>query len=229
MDNYNPLEIFQIDLGGYKISTSGQLDGYGYKHINDILDCFRDLIKDDTLSGKVFANGMEWCSGPGYIGFMMMKYGMIHNCVFTDIHEPLSGVVNKSISDNILLLKTRKVEFIHSDNFNNIPKRKFDIIFGNPPHFSFSDDWKPENQEEFDLYDEDRKHLDKDWKIHRDFFSNVSEYLEEDGCILLMENIKGSNLDTFNNMVTENNLRVTQAFPSKEWPEDIWYMKVQHA
>jgi len=229
MNNYDPLEIVQIDLGGYKISTSGQLDGYGYKHINDILDSFRNLIKDDCLAGKVFTNGMEWCSGPGYIGFMMMRYGMIHNCVFTDIHEPLSDVVNKSISDNMLLIKPRKVEFIPSNNFSNIPKQKFDIIFGNPPHFSFADDWKPENQEEFDLYDDDRKHQDKDWKIHQDFFSNVSEYLEEDGCILLMENMKGSNLGTFNSMITENNLKVTQAFPSKEWPDDLWYMKVQHA
>jgi methylase of polypeptide subunit release factors len=229
MNNYDPVPIVQIDLGGYKISTSGQLDGYGYKHINDILDCFRDLIKDDTLAGKLFTEGMEWCSGPGYIGFMMMRYGMINNCVFADIHEPLIDVVNKSINDNMLLMKPRKVEFIHSDNFSNIPKRKFDIIFGNPPHFSFVDDWKPANQEEFDLYNEDRKHQDKDWKIHQDFFNNVSEYLAEDGCILLMENIKGSSLETFHDMIEENNLKITKALRSKEWPDDIWYMKVQLA
>jgi len=221
MDKTDPREIIQVDLEGYLISTSGQLDGYGLKHITDIANSFYTLLK-----GKSVTNGMEWCSGPGYIGFVLLKHNIIKHCVFSDIHKPVSDVINKSIKDNLL---SNRAKFIHSDNFSNIPKQKFDIIFGNPPHFSFADDWKPENQEEFDLYDEDRKHLDKDWNIHRDFFSNVSEYLEKDGCILLMENIKGSNLGTFNSMIIENNLKVTQAFPSKEWPEDIWYMKIQHA
>ena len=221
MDRPDPREIVQVDLNGYSISTSGQLDGYGLKHINDIANSFYTL-----LDGKSVKKGMEWCSGPGYIGFILMKYNIIDYCVFSDIHKPLIEVINKSIKDNCL---EDRSEFIHSDNFNSIPKIKFDVIFANPPHFNFDDKWKPENKEEFDLYNEDRKHLDKDWKIHQDFFNNVSEYLENDGSILLMENVKGSSLGTFKDMIEKNNLKITKAFKSLKWPDDIWYMKINHA
>ena len=168
---------------------------------------------------------LDLFSGTGNVSYEFASRGCL-NLLSIDNNHNCIKFINKTASKLELNIKTKKIDY---KVFLKKNKKKFDIIFGNPPHFNFDDDWKPENQEEFDLYDEDRKHLDKDWKIHRDFFSNVSEYLEEDGCILLMENIKGSNLGTFNNMITENNLRVTQAFPSKEWPEDIWYMKVQHA
>lgn len=219
--NLDPKKVIEIDINDFKIYTSLIFDGYGLLHLEDIVKSFYYL-----LDYKSCTNGMEWCSGPGYIGFSMLSTNIIKNCVFSDIHKPLSKVVNKSISVNSLEDRTK---FICSNNFNDIPKKKFDVIFGNPPHFHFPKGWKPDNKEEYVTYQEKRKFQDQDWKIHQDFFNNVSEYLENDGSILLMENVKGSSPETFKDMIEKNNLKITKAFKSSKWPDDIWYMKINHA
>jgi len=217
----HPEKIIEITIGDFKIFTSGQLDGYGYKHVQDIAGAFQSMT-----NGKKFNNAMEWCCGPGYIGFTLLFIGMIKKCTFSDIHEPISKVINKTIETNNL---SNKSKFICSDNFKNISEQKFDLIVGNPPHFNFTVDKMKQLEENpyWEIYNEDRKFCDLDWKIHKDFFANVNKYLEDDGDILLMENVKGSSLKDFTSMIHKNKLKVVQSFKSHHWQDDIWYIHIR--
>ena len=71
-----------------------------------------------------------------------------------------------------------------------------------------------------------RKYKDKDWKIHKDFFDNVGDYLSKDGIIVLAENVWGSNPNIFEPMLQKNNLKITHDFASKQYPLDMWYLGI---
>ena len=75
-------------------------------------------------------------------------------------------------------------------------------------------------------YDDPRKYKDLDWSIHKNFFNNVNNYLTDDGIIVLAENVWGSNPDTFQDMITDNNLQITHHFVSKQYPLDMWYLGI---
>lgn len=211
------MNLVKLPVGHYHVWTADQLDGYGYKHLEDI------VLNMVRMSGEQPVERiLEWCSGPGYIAFALRTIKYAKEFVLSDIHEPLEEIVNRSITDNGL---EDSMQFVLSDNFKSMPEQKFDLIVGNPPHFNF---FLPDSEEAI-KYEEHRKHMDMDWECHRDFFKNAKQYLAEDGQIILMENVKGSSPSLFYEMLKDHGLRITDHKISKEWPDDIWYLKVQHA
>lgn len=200
-------------VAGLTIYTADQLDGHGLMHISDAVSTFKFFVGD-----RRFKKALEWCSGPGYLGLMLYRYDIADSVVLSDIFEPLANVVNKTIKENCL---ENSIRFIHSDNFKSIDE-KFDLIIGNPPHFNY--DLKI--TEETVHYNEHRKFIDRHWKIHEDFFNNVSHYLDDDGCIILMENVKGSTPETFREMIKNNNLKIKNVLPSCQYPQDVWYCQI---
>jgi methylase of polypeptide subunit release factors len=208
--------IKRVVLGDLSLYTSDQFDGYGYQHINDILGHIVGMS-----GNKPVKRALEAFCGPGYIGFGLKELNYAEEIVLSDIHEPLWEAIGQSINVNNL---QDSVQFIVSDNFKNIPEQKFDLIVGNPPHFNFR-----KLYDEKDLfYNEPRKHVDLDWKIHIDFYNNVKNYLAPDGKIILMENVRGSDPHAFEDMINKNGLRMTDYAISETWPDDIWYIKVEH-
>ena len=133
----------------------------------------------------------------------------------SDIWEPNKPAVLQTILANNL---DHNAQFFLSDNFKEIPKQTFDLIVANPPHFNM-DPYVPH-------YDDPRKYKDKDWKIHKDFFDNVGDYLSKDGIIVLAENVWGSNPNIFEPMLQKNNLKITHDFASKQYPLDMWYLGI---
>jgi methylase of polypeptide subunit release factors len=133
----------------------------------------------------------------------------------SDVWEPNKPAVLQTILENNL---DQKAHFVLSDNFKSIPEQTFDLIVANPPHFN-GDPYVAH-------YDEPRKYKDLDWSIHKNFFDNVGNYLTQDGVIILAENVWGSNPDTFKDMITKNNLKITHHFPSKQYPLDMWYLGI---
>jgi tRNA1(Val) A37 N6-methylase TrmN6 len=211
------MKLVKLPVGRHQVVTADQLDGYGYKHLEDVI-----LNVVDMSGKKPVERILEWCSGPGYIAFALETIGYGKEYVLSDIHEPLIEVVNQSIIDNNV---QDRMQFICSDNFKNMPAQKFDLIVGNPPHFNF---FLPDSEEAI-KYEEHRKHMDLDWECHKDFFKTVKEYLAEDGQIILMENVKGSSPTLFYEMLKDYGLRIANSKTSREWPEDIWYLKIVHA
>lgn len=200
-------------LGKIKLYTADQFDGYGLLTVSD----FISVLKHHYGNHK-FPKAMEWCSGPGYFGFMLYEYQIAQEVTLVDVFPPLEPVVNRTIEDNRL---GNNIKFVVSNNFENV-NEKFDLIVGNPPHFNYD----LEENEETLYYHEHRKFLDLDWKIHRNFFENVGDHLNDDGKIFLMENVKGSDPSTFEEMINENGLKITKSVVSKSFPDDTWYMEI---
>ena len=98
--------------------------------------------------------------------------------------------------DEIEAVKSRKIgldksKIINSNFKNHNTDVKYDLIIGNPPHFTFSPTYGNIDPNEH------RKFKDENWNIHKDFFKTVSNHITDDADIILMENTKGSNLESF--------------------------------
>jgi methylase of polypeptide subunit release factors len=178
--------ILTHPVPGIDVSFTHELNGSG-----DILGAELVEVIQTLYPGRVFNNCLEWCSGPGFLGFSILGNKLCRNLHLSDIYEPAKLIVNKTISDNKL---TDCVNFYLSDNFKNIPTNmKFDLIVANPPHFN-CDPYAP-------LLTDQRRYKDSDWAIHQDFFNNVKSFLTPDGKILLIENIWGCGLTTFEKII----------------------------
>ena len=71
---------------------------------------------------------LDLCTGSGAIAISLAKSIKNANIIASDISEKALEVANKnSISNNV------KIEFIHSDLYQNI-KEKFNIVISNPPY-----------------------------------------------------------------------------------------------
>ena len=202
-DNFTPY----FDTNIY---WTDEIDGCGNTMIDDFLDATSFITKD-----KKFYNTLEWCSGPGFWGFGLLGTGKTEKITLSDVWEPNKPAVLQTILQNNL---DEKAQFFLSDNFTNIPEQTFDLIVANPPHFN-GDPYVAH-------YDDPRKYKDLDWSIHKNFFDNVEKYLSTDGVIVLAENVWGSNPDTFQDMITDNNLQITHHFVSKQYPLDMWYLGI---
>ena len=202
-DNFTPY----FDTNIY---WTDEIDGCGNTMIDDFLDATSFITQD-----KKFYNTLEWCSGPGFWGFGLLGTGKTEKITLSDVWEPNKPAVLKTILQNNL---DEKAQFFLSDNFKSIPEQTFDLIVANPPHFN-GDPYVAH-------YDDPRKYKDLDWSIHKNFFDNVGNYLTNDGVIILAENVWGSNPDTFKDMITKNNLKITHDFPSKQYPLDMWYLGI---
>jgi tRNA1(Val) A37 N6-methylase TrmN6 len=206
-------EIVEVRVDKFLVYSSNKLDGYGYQTAADAVSCINYFSK-----GKKYRHCLEWCSGPGYLGFGTLSQGFTENLTLLDIHQPNKVVVEKTIDKNNL---NNNVNFILSNNFKNHPKDvKYDLIIGNPPHFNFAPTYGNVDPNEH------RKYKDENWNIHRDFFETVGDYITDDADIILMENTKGSSPETFTKMINDSGLQIKNICLSVLYPNDIWYIHI---
>lgn len=125
---------------------------------------------------RKFTNGLEWCSGPGFIGFEIMSREICANFDFMDLHKPALDNVKTTIKNNNL---TQHIECHLVDEIVKLPAKKYDLIIGNPPHYT--DVHFPEQRSSIDCY---RRTMDIDLKIHREFYKNIPNYLTDTGVII---------------------------------------------
>jgi len=202
--------IKKISMGGMTISASDETDGYGVNTVQEAVSVFNYFAE-----GRKFKNALEWCCGPGYYGLGIWKIGLAENISFNDISPLALEVMESTFKDNNL-----SFPFYLSDNFDNIPKQKFDLIVGNPPHFNFTPPGEICSHET-------RKMRDLDWKIHKKFYRQVEDYLTEDGSIMLMENMKGSNKETFQPIWDEYGYEQVKYVPSEVQAGYTYYIEVK--
>jgi len=151
---------------------------------------FNAITKSDIIN-KIQDQGdvLEICSGPGFIGYTLLKYNKANRLVLSDINpEVRDGIETTNRFNNL------KVEFIQSDCYDSMEdSNKFDTIVSNPPHF------KTERPNGYRSSEEKLISLDYDMQFHKKFFESVHRYLNPNGKIVLIENCDG---------VTEEDIRV---------------------
>lgn len=164
--NYKSLEVFYYP----------ELEGDGTNQAAS----FVRFIKE-YFPGKQFDRIFEWCAGPGFIGFSLLKEGIGKSLCLADINPAAIECIKKTIQENKL---HGFVDYYLSDNLKSIPKsEKFDLIVGNPPNYFALN---PKNMAAQKLQ-EDLRPNDKGWKIHKEFYNEIAKYLNQDAYLLITE------------------------------------------
>jgi hypothetical protein len=206
-----PDEIFKIgDINvWYKSELNGGGTGFGQN--------FSKILKK-LYPEKQFQNCLEWCSGPGFMGFRLLHDKICDQLSLFEAYQPVRSVLDKTIKG----LPSRfvdKVRYKISNDIASLPvDSEFDLVIGNPPfynHLTFANS-----------YMDSRKSFDWDWKTHINFFNNISNYLAKDGIILLVESAHGSSPEDFKSIIVSNGLVITNSFavgPIK----DFYFMLIE--
>ena len=178
-------------------------DGGGSKHYVDFLNVIG--------TEKKYNNCLEWCAGLSAIGFSLVDAGIAKNIVLMDIYEPAliraqENAKNNNIIDNVSIRVC--------DTIDSLPNTdKFDLVVSNPPH-SNSDHWIEELYSESTQLEKDwmyRMTVDKDWELHKEFFKNITKYLNPNADLYISEVYQNSH---FVDWAKEVGLNVIEVFPS---------------
>ena len=226
--------IFRVDGSDifYTPETNGGGDYFFGEYLNLVMENY----------GRVH-HLMEWCSGPGFIGYGMMACNVCDHLTLLDKFEPAVEVAKKTAENSFIktidLVDTEKVyhrrvfprtTIYHSDTCSVLSDYKLDLVVGNPPHFECKEDAikalsKLGGTPLFNNHLSEIL-LDPNWDAHRDMFREVSTRLSDDGTICLQLHSGGSSADTFRSMVEEAGMRITATFNSVQY-DDIYYMEVK--
>jgi|688.fasta_scaffold530278_1 hypothetical protein len=209
----------QFQTGDITVYYGHGLDGGGTSFGQDYPRAIKYLYSD-----RQFNNCLEWCCGPGFIGFRLLSDGICRNLYLNDCFGPAIKSCQKTISN----LPTRYedcVKTIHTGDINDFdPQLKFDLIVANPPHFQNLNLFLHGNADS--ITNDARLVVDQQWKIHKNFFANIHKHLLPDAKILLQENINGSGPWDFEKMIEDNGFTITRCFILKAHPI-YWYCEIQ--
>jgi tRNA1(Val) A37 N6-methylase TrmN6 len=156
---------------------------------------------------RIFERCLEWCSGPGFIGFDILSHGLSKNLVLHDCYHPAIGKVKETVALHDL---SARVRYHCGREIDIIPKdQKFDLVVANPPHYAVC----PGD----DNYQ--RIAVDTDWTAHRMFYQQILQYLSDDGRILIQENQAGSEqgVETFRHTIESNGLEILDVSASQQF------------
>jgi len=201
---------------GFYVSYNSDEDGGGTWFGQEYVTVIRN-----RYPGR-FKRCLEWCSGPGFIGFALLAHDLCEHIVLMDQHLPLTESVKETIDRNQV---ESQVTFYCCDRIEQLPEHeKFDLIVANPPHYLEC----PGDA------NYQRIAVDPDWSAHREFYNHIRQHMNPDAVILLQENQAGS-LDgpaEFRDMIERAGLHVTGYFTSPEHydtdgPTQIYYLEIR--
>ena len=187
-------KILKINYGTISVSYTNNLDGAGLQLTNHFVAIVEKLI------GKV-SRICEFGAGPGFIGFSLLANGLCDSLCLIDINPEAVKICKKTIQKNKL---ESKVSVYLSNGLSNLPSsEKWDLVVSNPPHH-------PTKKGLF--HDDVLKAVDKDWKIHQQFYANVKKFLKPNGSILFVENNQASLPSLWSEMISKNGLKMIDVF-----------------
>lgn len=207
-----PLEI--------KIEIENWMDGGGLTFGQEVASVVKKLFPN-----KVHNSCLDWCSGPGTIGFELLGQGLIENLVLMDINgEVIRRAKNIARNNNI----DNRVKALTSFSCEFLPRDiTYDLVVSNPPHYHklgnmsfYNGDYKVVTSEVR------RKAEDKGWDIHRDFCKHIKHRLRPDGHIIWQESVKGSSTNDFEHMIDYYDMKIVDSFIF-EIP-NIYYVVITH-
>lgn len=206
----NELDIF------YTTETNGGGDHFLTEYANVVSEWYGEV---DNL--------LEWCAGPGFIGYGMLGAGICKHVSFNEIFLPAVDMCKKTASVNNLNVN------VYTDDTLDDVQEQFDLVVGNPPHWS-TDEYARASMQAIggNLTIEDRMKqvlVDENWKAHKSFFKNMKRLLKQDGRILLQENATGSSPQMFSEMLAGTGLKVLSSAESIAYRSlNIYYLEIGH-
>ncbi len=205
------MQVFNVN--GIKVHYESELDGGGTSFGMLFVPIVKRYIGHANKCLEAF-------SGPGFIGFSLLAYGLCDELVLADINPRAVDFVRLTVRENGL---EGRVRYYVSDVLDGIPSGEiFDLVVANPPHF---------NETTVNAFctqcnccDKDvelLKALDRGWTLHRRFYESVGRYLSNGGNVMLIENSEGSRPEEFIQMIKDGDLSHVDTI----WPsiDDIAY------
>jgi methylase of polypeptide subunit release factors len=215
--DHEPMITPEFTVNDIKVWCDGEMYGGGESFGQEYVPVLKTLYAE-----KTFDNCLEWCSGPGFIGFALLSHNLVQNLYLADIFKPALKACEKTISQLPSKYQNNTIKTLHIDSIAQLDDNlKFDLIVGNPPHWNWT---VPSYTAQFFS---ERINADNDWNIHREFFANIKKNLADDGVILLQEAAKASGPETFRNMIEDNDLKISRCFHTHEFMQH-WYLEVTH-
>ncbi|WP_158895671.1 methyltransferase [Amycolatopsis anabasis] len=200
-----------VDCDGILVHHAEHLDGGG----NNFGKAYIPFIQRHFASPQSI---LEWCCGPGYIGFSLLARGLCHTLSLADINEEATAACRKTVQHNHL---TEHVSVFRSDCFDDIPTGlRWDLIVGNPPHVNT----KTPGETDFQRRKPRVIYLDQDWDIHRRFYKQAPHHLKPGGNVILQEKYKFSRPETFQPMITDSGLSIVDAIPCEPPYEEYYFL-----
>ena len=170
---------------------------------------------------------LEWCSGPGFIGYGMLASDAAKNVTLSDMYLPAVELAQQTKDNSDF---PDAINVVHGRSLENVTGT-FDLVVSNPPHWAST----KHAADSLGINVASFKHVedilvDVDWNSHKEFFTNVKHLLSKDGRILLQENNNGSNPKDFEQMILDAGLKITFTAQSRMYADKgIYYMEIKHA
>lgn len=176
---------------------------------------YPEIIKN-LYPNKIFNHCLDWCSGPGFIGLEILDQSLCKELSLVDIYQPAIDHSLYTIAHNNL---QDCVKAYCTGDIGTLPQIKFDLVVSNPPHYNNNSDHPTK-----------RVRDDANWDIHRNFYNKISNWLTDDAVIIMQENMDGSTVDDFREMIDTNNLKIVNVINSPRYftqsPDLIYYIEI---
>ena len=100
-----------------------------------------------------------------------------------------------------------------SDVFDQMPEsEKWDLVVSNPPHFPLS-----MGMGNTEVGEQNLKAYDKDWAIHKKFYSTIKKHIKPGGHVVIQENTQGGmDVEVFRSMIEDNGGKIIDWVQSKD-------------
>ncbi len=158
------------------VAYSPELDGGGMA----LAESFVGFVERYS-GGRVFSAALEWCAGPGFLGFALLARGLGPRLCLADINPAGVRCVNETIRANGL---EDRVTAVVGDNLAELPGGdSFDLVVGNPPNFFRLNPRHPRYEELKD----DLRPTDRGWRLHQDFYRDVGGLLAVGALLFISE------------------------------------------
>jgi len=195
----------ETECQGIKIKYHPSMEGGGIYRAPMFLEVL-SLIAPN----RIFNHCLEWCSGPGFIGFSVLGKGLCKQLDLADIWQP-------SLTAASEVKAPCKINTWHIRNLSDIqPPRLYDLIVANPP-------WWPGNL----LHNQhNRLGSDPNLATLKKFLIDAKNYLTPDGLIVLGEGQTYTGPKDIVNVLAGTGLELTKVLQrSDEWH---WFVGIEH-
>jgi tRNA1(Val) A37 N6-methylase TrmN6 len=202
-----------FEIGPYKVYGSHATVGGGQDFGQDFIPTIQNLYPSRT-----FENCLEWCAGPGFIGYGLYAAGLCNHLTFFEKQDEAIRQLYQTQQVNNTEQFTTIIQGHDIDTLDGA----YDLIVSNPPHF---------NHDVFYLRNHNRElWLDQDWNTHKNFFNNIKKNLAPDGVILLQESAYSSCYEEFDDLVKDTGLKISgNIAPHNKDEKYIYYIELTHA
>jgi methylase of polypeptide subunit release factors len=195
--NYGPIAVHYLD----------EIDGGGARFGQDYLALIPERI------GKA-EHALEWCAGPGFIGFSLLAAGLCAKLTLIDVNPVATAACRETVRNNGL---ADRVSVYDSDCMDAVPPGEvYDLVVANPPHCS---DTTPSPGGHTQLI-----YNDVGWRVHRKFYRQIPQYLSDHGRVILQEDASLSGDQDFRAMIEDSGLELLETFPCV-WAKEYYYVE----